>query len=46
MTSPIFGGHAIAALLLALLVFYAFATERARTEIISLSTIAAIALGL
>lgn len=46
MNSPIFGGHAIAALLLALLVFYAFATERARTEIISLSTIAAIALGL
>lgn len=46
MTTPLFGGHAIAALLLALLVFYAFATERARTEIISLSTIAAIALGL
>ena len=46
MTTPFFGGHAIAALLLALLVFYAFATERARTEIISLSTIAAIALGL
>lgn len=46
MTEPAFGGHAIGALLLACIVFYAFATERARTEIISLLTIGAIALGL
>lgn len=46
MTEIQFGGHAAAALVLAAAVFYAFATERARSEIISLLTISAIALGL
>jgi di/tricarboxylate transporter len=46
MTDPAFGGHAIASLLLAAAVFYSFAAEKARAEIISLMTISAIALGL
>lgn len=46
MTVPEFGGHAFASLLLVGAIFYAFATEKARTEIISLLTISLIALGL
>lgn len=38
--------HAAAAILLAVLVFYAFATEKLRVEIVSLLTIGVIALGL
>lgn len=38
--------HAAASILLAILVFYAFATEKLRVEIISLLTIGVIALGL
>jgi len=38
--------HAAASILLAILVFYAFATEKLRVEIVSLLTIGVIALGL